>query len=217
VFEGSECGGHVGPRGSFPLWEAQLAVLEDFLDDADDKSGRNRKNTGGKGSGKDAGDGNGGNTAEALEVFFAGGVHDERSAAMVAALAAPLTSRGAAVGVLMGTAYLFTEEAVARGAIQPLFQRQVRAAERTTLLETAPGHATRCLPSSFTDGYREHEGRLRSAGAADRRIWEELEQLNIGRSGRSARRASSPTACSWPGRWPCCARPPPPSRRCTSR
>lgn len=31
VFEGSECGGHVGPRTSFPLWEAQLGVLADFL------------------------------------------------------------------------------------------------------------------------------------------------------------------------------------------
>ncbi|MFD7872608.1 SDR family NAD(P)-dependent oxidoreductase [Streptomyces sp. NPDC059766] len=199
VFEGSECGGHVGPRGSFPLWEAQLAVLEDFLDAADgnggngtggrtgghDGNGRHggqdgRDARGGNG-GRDGRDGNGGSAAEALEVFFAGGVHDERSAAMVAALAAPLTARGAAVGVLMGTAYLFTEEAVALGAIQPLFQRRVRAAERTTLLETAPGHATRCVPSPFTTGYREHEGRLRSAGLPDRRIWEELEQLNIGR------------------------------------
>ncbi|MFI0959996.1 SDR family NAD(P)-dependent oxidoreductase [Streptomyces sp. NPDC021080] len=178
VFEGSECGGHVGPRGSFPLWEAQLAVLEDFLDTADGKGGNSRNDRNDR---NDRRNERGGNTAEALEVFFAGGVHDERSAAMVAALAAPLTSRGAAVGVLLGTAYLFTEEAVARGAIQPLFQRQVRAAERTTLLETAPGHATRCVPSPFTEGYREHEGRLRSAGVADRRIWEELERLNIGR------------------------------------
>ncbi|MEU6652773.1 nitronate monooxygenase [Streptomyces sp. NPDC046900] len=87
VFEGSECGGHVGPRGSFPLWEAQLAVLEDFLDRAEV------------------------NTAQDVEVFFAGGVHDERSAAMVAALTAPLNARGAVVGILIGTAYLFTEEA----------------------------------------------------------------------------------------------------------
>ncbi|MFF4584935.1 SDR family oxidoreductase [Streptomyces sp. NPDC001388] len=154
VFEGSECGGHVGPRGSFPLWEAQLAVLEDYLTEAD-------------GSG--------------LEVFFAGGVHDERSAAMVAALAAPLTARGAAVGLLMGTAYLFTEEAVAHGAIRPLFQRQVLEAERTTLLESAPGHATRCVPSPFAAGFREEEARLRAAGVPDRRIWEELERLNVGR------------------------------------
>ncbi|MER7188122.1 beta-ketoacyl synthase N-terminal-like domain-containing protein, partial [Streptomyces hyaluromycini] len=151
VFEGSECGGHVGPRASFPLWEAQLAVLEDFPDAAN------------------------------VEVFFAGGIHDERSAAMVATLAAPLTARGAAVGLLMGTAYLFTEEAVDRGAIQPLFQRQVMAAASTALLETAPGHATRCVPSPFTFNYREREAELRDSGVPDRRVWEELERLNVGR------------------------------------
>lgn len=31
VFEGSECGGHVGPRASFPLWQAQLDMMDDFL------------------------------------------------------------------------------------------------------------------------------------------------------------------------------------------
>ncbi|TQJ57079.1 type I polyketide synthase [Streptomyces sp. SLBN-115] len=154
VFEGSECGGHVGPRASFALWEAQLAVLEDWSED---------------------------HRAEDVEVFFAGGVHDERSAAMVAALAAPLTARGAAVGVLMGTAYLFTEEAVSCGAIRPLFQQQVMAAERTTLLESAPGHATRCVPSPFATGYRDEEARLRAEGAGDRQIWEALERLNVGR------------------------------------
>ncbi|MGW3284659.1 SDR family oxidoreductase [Streptomyces sp. NPDC001002] len=151
VFEGSECGGHVGPRNSFPLWEAQLAVLEDFP------------------------------KAEGLEVFFAGGVHDERSAAMVAALAAPLTARGAAVGVLMGTAYLFTEEAVECGAIRPLFQEQVVRATSTALLETAPGHATRCVRSPFSDGFRELGDELRARGVPDRRMWEELERLNVGR------------------------------------
>ncbi len=157
VFEGSECGGHVGPRGSFPLWEAQLAVLEDFLAKADP------------------------GTAEHVEVFFAGGVHDERSAAMVAALAAPLTARGAAVGVLMGTAYLFTEEAVTRGTVQPLFQEQVVRATRTALLETAPGHATRCIPSPFSDNYLLFEAELREQGVPDRQIWEKLERLNVGR------------------------------------
>ncbi|MGW2284519.1 SDR family NAD(P)-dependent oxidoreductase [Streptomyces phaeochromogenes] len=157
VFEGSECGGHVGPRASFPLWEAQLAVLEDFLDGKDDQ------------------------TAARVEVFFAGGVHDERSSAMVAALAAPLTARGAAVGVLMGTAYLFTDEAVECGAVQPLFQQQVMAATRTALLETAPGHATRCVPSPFSENYREFEAELRERGVPERRIWEELERLNVGR------------------------------------
>ena len=33
VFEGSECGGHIGPRASFPLWEAQVEHLLAFGDD----------------------------------------------------------------------------------------------------------------------------------------------------------------------------------------
>ncbi|WP_229322028.1 type I polyketide synthase [Streptomyces sp. UNOC14_S4] len=157
VFEGSECGGHVGPRSSFALWEAQAEVLEEFLDTVE-----------------------GADPAE-LRVFFAGGVHDKRSAAMVAALAAPLTARGVAVGLLMGTAYLFTEEAVDRGAVRPSFQRQVLAARRTELLETAPGHATRCVSSPFTDEFRGAKEELRERGVPERQAWERLEQLNVGR------------------------------------
>ena len=155
VFEGSECGGHVGPRHSFPLWEAQLAVLEDYLDATADRP--------------------------TVEVLFAGGVHDERSAAMVAALTAPLAGRGVAAGVLMGTAYLFTEEAVACGAVQPAFQRQVLAARGTELLQTAPGHATRCVPSPFTTEFGQVQERLRADGTPDREAWEQLERLNVGR------------------------------------
>ncbi|MFJ2189317.1 SDR family NAD(P)-dependent oxidoreductase [Kitasatospora sp. NPDC087861] len=155
VFEGSECGGHVGPRHSFPLWEAQLAVLEDFLAAAP--------------------------ADPQVEVLFAGGVHDARSAAMVAAMAAAPAARGVAAGVLMGTAYLFTEEAVACGAVRPQFQRQVLAARGTELLQTAPGHATRCVPSPFTVEFRQARERLRAEGVPDREAWEQLERLNVGR------------------------------------
>ncbi|MFI2453048.1 SDR family NAD(P)-dependent oxidoreductase [Streptomyces sp. NPDC019539] len=165
VFEGAECGGHVGPRNSFPLWEAQLAVLEDFLDGLARRSDEATARA----------------AAERIEVFLAGGIHDERSAAMAAALAAPLTARGCAVGTLMGTAYLFTEEAVAHGAVRPLFQRRVLAAERTALLETAPGHATRCVPSPFSDAFGTLAAGLREEGLADREVWERLERLNVGR------------------------------------
>ncbi|MFI7116112.1 SDR family oxidoreductase [Amycolatopsis sp. NPDC049868] len=149
VFEGSECGGHVGPRASFPLWEAQIDVLRDY--------------------------------AAEVEVYFAGGVHDERSAAMVAAAAAPLTRRGATAGLLMGTAYLFTEEAVRAGAVLPLFQRQIVEATSTDLLETAPGHATRCVRSAFTAEYAELKRALKDQDVPDREAWERLEKLNVGR------------------------------------
>ncbi|MDW5324341.1 SDR family oxidoreductase [Plantactinospora sp. KLBMP9567] len=155
VFEGAECGGHVGPRASFPLWEAQLTVIEQYLD------------AGGDGAG--------------LEVFFAGGVHDPRSAAMVATMAAPLARRGVRVGVLMGTAYLFTREAVECGAIRPGFQREALAATGTALLETAPGHATRCLPSPFVDDFHRLQAELSAAGADSRQVWQHLEMLNVGR------------------------------------
>ncbi|WP_327633229.1 SDR family oxidoreductase [Kribbella sp. NBC_00482] len=152
VFEGAECGGHVGPRNSFPLWEAQLDVIANSKQSPD-----------------------------GLEVLFAGGIHDERSAAMVRTLAAPLARSGAAVGVLMGTAYLFTDEAVEAGAVLPLFRQQVIDAERTDLLETAPGHATRCVASPFTDEYAAFKQDLQAREVPSREAWEQLEQLNVGR------------------------------------
>ncbi|GLZ35964.1 polyketide synthase [Lentzea sp. NBRC 105346] len=154
VFEGAECGGHIGPKSSFRLWQEQVDVLVGFLD---------------------------ARPGTVVDVFFAGGVHDSRSAAMVAALAAPLTTRGAGVGVLMGTAYLFTAEAVTSGAIGAAFQRQVLAAATTAVLETAPGHQTRCVTSPFADEFTALRAELREQGVPDREAWERLEQLNIGR------------------------------------
>ncbi len=155
VFEGRECGGHVGPRAGFPLWEIQLQRLLGYDDTHE--------------------------CAEQLQVLFAGGIHDERSAAMVATLAAPLVQRGARIGVLMGTAYLFTEEAVTAGAIQPGFQRAALACERTVLLETAPGHATRCADSPYLHTFTDTQARLAAAGVPRDQMWAELEQLNLGR------------------------------------
>ncbi|MCJ0869780.1 type I polyketide synthase [Streptomyces sp. AP-93] len=151
VFEGLECGGHVGPRASFPLWEEQIELLLACPEPA------------------------------ALDVLFAGGIHDARSAAMAAAAAAPLAERGARIGVLMGTAYLFTEEAVAAGAVLPRFQRAALECADTVLLHTAPGHATRCAVTPYVDTFEATRQRLAEGGAAPREVWEELERLNLGR------------------------------------
>jgi acyl transferase domain-containing protein/NAD(P)H-dependent flavin oxidoreductase YrpB (nitropropane dioxygenase family) len=155
VFEGRECGGHIGPQASFPLWEIQLQRLLRY-DDTHACAGQ-------------------------VQVLFAGGIHDERSAAMVAALAAPLVGRGARIGMLMGTAYLFTEEAVTAGAIQPGFQQAALACEQTVLLETAPGHATRCADSPYLSTFTETRARLVAEGVPRDQMWAELEQLNLGR------------------------------------
>jgi acyl transferase domain-containing protein/NAD(P)H-dependent flavin oxidoreductase YrpB (nitropropane dioxygenase family)/acyl carrier protein len=157
VFEGAECGGHVGPRTSFTLWEAQLDVLEEFLDSAPPDA------------------------AAEIQVWFAGGIHDARSAAMVAALAGPLSRRGIQVGLLMGTAYLFTREAVTSSAIQPLFQRKALAATATALLETAPGQSIRCLISRYVDEFEGQRAEMAAAGAGRHEIWQRLELMNLGR------------------------------------
>lgn len=155
VFEGLECGGHVGPRASFPLWESQLDLLLAHA----------RRHGG----------------AADLDLLFAGGIHDARSAAMAAAAAAPLVELGARIGVLMGTAYLFTREAVAAGAILPGFQDAAVACESTELLQTAPGHATRCAGTPFVSAFADARAALEARGVPAREMWAELEELNLGR------------------------------------
>ena len=56
VLEGRECGGHVGPRSSFILWEQAVTVVSDALDR--------------------------GIAAHEVTLVFAGGIHDARSAAL---------------------------------------------------------------------------------------------------------------------------------------
>ena len=97
-----------------------------------------------------------GGTGRGVPVLFAGGVHDGLSAAMVAAIAAPLTARGIKVGVLMGTAYLFTEEAVTHGAINdassgrrwPAPARCCSRAARATRRAACPRRSSRTSPPS---------------------------------------------------------------------
>ena len=150
VFEGAECGGHIGPRSSFVLWEQQLDVLREH--------------------------------GPGVEVLFAGGVHDARSAALVAAMAAEQAGAGTGVGVLMGTAYLFTREAVSTRAITGTFQEQILRATSTATLETAPGHRTRALASPYTGVFETTKaGLLEQDGMTRQELWQRLEDLNTGR------------------------------------
>ncbi|MBL1220264.1 SDR family NAD(P)-dependent oxidoreductase [Chryseobacterium sp. L7] len=151
IFEGRECGGHVGPLSSMVLWEKQIERIlkEDH--------------------------------PENISVFFAGGIHNAFSTAFVSIMAAPLAARGVKVGVLIGTAYLYTEEAVRTGAIQEEFQAQAMQAKDTVLLETAPGHETRCLNTAFARHFTTEKSKLLAAGVDKKEIWEQLEKLNVGR------------------------------------
>ncbi|RSN68156.1 type I polyketide synthase, partial [Actinomadura sp. WAC 06369] len=168
VFAGMECGGPVGPLPSFPLWEAQLDRLDAFCAAHPDEAPR-------------------------LSVMFAGGIHDERSAAMVAALAGPLAERGADVRVLMGTAYLFTSEAVAAGAVRPGYQETALDCTATALLETSPGHATRCAVTPYVRTFEETRTELLGTGMSRHEAFRRLEKLNLARlriAGKGLRRGA---------------------------
>ena len=154
VFEGRECGGHVGPRSSFVLWNTMIDVLLRSLSASE---------------------------LAACHVLFAGGIHDAVSASVVATMAAPLAEHGARVGVLLGTAYIFTEEAVTAGAIVKGFQQEVIQSSKTVLLETGPGHSTRCVDSAYAEFFNREKRRLSKEGRSAEEIRTALEELNLGR------------------------------------
>jgi acyl transferase domain-containing protein/NAD(P)H-dependent flavin oxidoreductase YrpB (nitropropane dioxygenase family)/NAD(P)-dependent dehydrogenase (short-subunit alcohol dehydrogenase family) len=153
VFEGRECGGHVGPLSSFLLWDSVLDVLLHFRQ----------------------------HNSEPIDILFAGGIHDGLSAAMVSALAAPAVATGMRIGVLMGTAYLFTHEAVKTGAIVPTFQELALSCEDTVLLDAQGGHAIRCLPSEYAGEFNNWKRTLIREGVSSHEARERLEELNLGR------------------------------------
>jgi acyl transferase domain-containing protein/NAD(P)H-dependent flavin oxidoreductase YrpB (nitropropane dioxygenase family) len=155
VLEGRECGGHVGPRSSFILWEQAADVVAEALD--------------------------GGLPGNQVNLVFAGGIHDARSAALVAALAGPLAERGVRVGVLLGTAYLFTREAVTAGAIVERFQQEALRCAETVLLESGPGHHVRVSRTPFVDRFEQERKRLTARGIPADEMREALEALNVGR------------------------------------
>ncbi len=121
--------------------------------------------------------------ASNYHVLFAGGIHDAVSSSMVASLAAPLVERGVRVGILMGTAYLFAEEAVTTGAIVKGFQQETLRCLQTVVLETGPGHASRCALTRYADVFKKEKQRLSAAGKSAEEIRSALEELNLGRLG----------------------------------
>lgn len=153
IFEGHECGGHVGPLSSFVLWESIIHCLHhsEIRD------------------------------PENLWILFAGGIHDSLSASMVELIAVPLLKKSIKVGVLMGTAYLFTHEAVEHRAITRQYQQQAIACGETALLHSGSGHASRCVRTPFVDRFYDVKRDLVQSGKSDGEIVKTLEMMNIGR------------------------------------
>lgn len=155
IFEGRECGGHVGPLSSFVLWSSMIdRLLEEIAL---------------------------GVPAEEIQVLFAGGIHDARSSAMVQTMAAPLLAKGVKVGMLMGSAYLFTREIVGAGAIVEGFQQQAIECARTVNLESGTGHASRCAYTPFAAAFFARRNELKQQAVPADEAREQLDDLILGR------------------------------------
>ncbi|MGD8765758.1 MAG: beta-ketoacyl synthase N-terminal-like domain-containing protein, partial [Desulfobacteraceae bacterium] len=155
VFEGRESGGHIGPLCGFVLWEMMIETLLQYL-----KSG---------------------NRPDQYHVLFAGGIHDATSATLVAVMAATLVAQGVRVGIQLGSAYLFTEEAVATGAIVRKYADEAVGCNITTVLESGPGHAVRCLNNAFAKAFHRKKSRLISEGSSPDEIHDVLQRMQLGR------------------------------------
>ena len=68
-------------------------------------------------------------------------------------MAAPLTQKGMKIGIILGTAYLFTQEAVDSKAIHSCFQDVAVSCQDTVCLTTSLGHSSRCAETEFVDSF----------------------------------------------------------------
>jgi NAD(P)H-dependent flavin oxidoreductase YrpB (nitropropane dioxygenase family) len=156
IFEGRECGGHIGPLSDFVLWSTMVdCLLSEF------------------GNGKVAG--------ADIQVLFAGGIHDAVSSAIVQVLAAPLVNKGVKIGVLMGSGYLFTKEIVSTGAIVPTFQKEMIKCEHTVNLESGTGHASCCSYTPFARSFFRKRWELYKTNVPVDEIRKILDDLIMGR------------------------------------
>ena len=155
IFEGRECGGHVGPLSSAMLWDAAFHVLLDFQSRA--------------------------SKPDTIDVLFAGGIHDAVSAAMVGALAGAGSAASIRAGVLMGTAYLFTRDAVETGAIVEPYQAEALACRDTVVLDFEGGHAVQCAPTAYAGEFRALKQGFLQAGMTQAETRQQLEEASLGR------------------------------------
>ena len=156
IFEGRECGGHVGPLGSAILWSRIVDGLVAEL--------RNESIV-----------------PSDIQVLFAGGIHDAKSAAMVQVIAAPLVEKGVKIGIQMGTIYLFTREIVNSGALQRLFQEKAIDCSHTVCLQAGPGHASRCAYTPFALTFNQKRMELSGGNVSVSQCRDELDRLSMGR------------------------------------
>ena len=149
IIEGSECGGPLGPRSSFSLWQCAIDSLLAAKIDRPEK----------------------------FHLIFAGPIHDSLSAAMTAAAVAPLSARGMKVGVQVGSAYFFSPQAVESGIITREFHEAILHCREIAHLQMGNDDTIRCIPTPFVEEFNNRRADLIRMGKSPTDIREELGRL----------------------------------------
>ena len=182
ILEGRECGGHTGPCSSLSLWEGCLRVL----------ASQPRQ------------------VIEETSILFAGGIQSKLSTSLIAALLEQFELGDLCHGLLVGTLTLFSQESVSTGAITPVFQDVLLKSMDTVLLETAPGHQSRCALTPFAEEFLDERRKGLEAGWDGKTLARHLDGLILGRlrlatkglrregsAAESALMSSTVRACTW--------------------
>ncbi len=142
ILEGTEAGGHIGKLTSFVLWQSVVQALAD------------KPATAGK----------------TANVVLAGGFGNVKGAVIAAALVARAQAAGHNFGIQMGTAFLFTKEAVETGATSPMYQRVLVDLDRTETIGDTVMTPARMAPTAKLFAIREHEyERIKAGESLDHR------------------------------------------------
>ena len=120
IFEGGEAGGHVGALSSLVLWEAAIAKLMETDTDLAD-----------------------------LYLVFAGGISTCYASYFMSGIGAMLASKGAKIGLQVGTAYLFSNEIVETKGMMPQYQDIIIEENETMVVGKTVGLASRTAPTEF--------------------------------------------------------------------
>jgi len=153
ILEGRECGGHTGPCSSLFLWESCLDVLSKQPLQVQEQT----------------------------KILFAGGIQGAGSTVLIEQLLEQFGLSDLSHGLLIGTLSLFSQEAVGTGAISDVFQQVLLNSVDTVLLETAPGHQSRCALTPFADEFLKQRERGLAGGLTGSELSSLLDKLILGR------------------------------------
>ncbi|MBT3484310.1 MAG: acyltransferase domain-containing protein [Desulfobacula sp.] len=151
IFEGGEAGGHVGSLSSMVLWEVAITSLMNKNYDLSD-----------------------------VYLVFAGGISTRFASFFISGLTSFLASKGAKIGIQVGTAYLFADEIVETKSIKSQYRDIIIHENQTMVIGKSLGLASRTAPTSFAWSMLEAEARMIKNKESLEKRKRAFEKKNIG-------------------------------------